>query len=537
MAPGTPVEEVLAGIWADLLGLERVGAADHFFDLGGHSLLATQVTSRLRSTFGIEVPLRDLFDAPKLADLAARVEAALRAGTLSPAPPLVKAPGGPRPLSFAQQRLWFIDQLKSGSPLYNIPLALRIEGPLHSDLLASCLSEIVRRHETLRTVFVVREGSPVSVVQPVAPVVLPLVDLSGLPESQRERQTLFLAAEEADRPFDLTRGPLLRGVLLRLAEDDHISLLTNHHIASDGWSMGILVREIVALYTAFAESRPSPLPELPVQYVDFAAWQSSWLQGEVLEGEISFWRQQLAGLPPLLELPTDRARPAVQSFRGASRPVRLAADLTRQVQTLGRQEGATLFMALLSGFQALLVRYSGQRDLAVGTPIAGRNRVEIEGLIGFFVNTLVMRGDLSGEPTFRELVGRVRETALAAHLHQEVPFEKLVQDLMPERSLAHTPLFQVVLALQNTPVESLEIRDLRLQPVNGAGTTAKFDLTLSLEERDGELMGGVEYATDLFDAATIDRWILHYERLLTAALAAPEGKACELSLLSPGERQ
>ncbi len=289
--------------------------------------------------------------------------------------------------------------------------------------------------------------------------------------------------------------------------------------------MGVLVREVAALYAAFAEGRPSPLPELPVQYADFAVWQRAWLHGEVLESEIAFWRRQLAGLPPLLELPTDRPRPAVQSFRGAARPVRLPAELTRQAQALGRREGATLFMVLLAGFQALLARYSGQDDLAVGTPVAGRNRVEIEGLIGFFVNTLVLRGDLTGEPTFRELLGRVRETALAAYAHQDVPFEKLVEELAPERSLAHTPLFQVMLVLQNAPVESLEIRDLRLRPVGGAGTTAKFDLTLSLEERDGGLAGTVEYATDLFDAATIDRLIRHFERLLAAAVAAPERPA------------
>ncbi|HVS00369.1 MAG TPA: amino acid adenylation domain-containing protein, partial [Thermoanaerobaculia bacterium] len=533
-APRTPVEEVLAGIWAEVLGLERVGTDDRFFDLGGHSLLATRVLSRVRQAFGIELPLRDVFAAPALSELAARIEAALRAGAASAAPPLVPVPRrGPLPLSFAQQRLWFFDQLEPDSPLYNMAVALRIAGLLDCALLALCLEEIVRRHEVLRTSYAAPEGLPVQVIQPAAPFLLPLVDLSALPERARETLALTLAEEESARPFDLGdpgRGPLLRGVLLRLAAEDHVAALTMHHIASDGWSMGILVREVTALYAA------SPLPELPVQYADFAVWQGSWLQGEVLEREISFWRGQLAGLPPLLELPTDRPRPTTQSYRGASRHLRLPAERLRQVRALGGREGATIFMVLLAGFQALLARYSRQQDLAVGTPVAGRNRLETEGLIGFFVNTLVLRGDLSGRPSFEELLGRTRETALAAYLHQDVPFEKLVQELAPERSLSHSPLFQVMLTLQNAPVESHETEGLRVQLVSGARTTAKFDLELILQEHDSGVYGVVEYATDLFDAVTIDRLIVHYETLLTAALAAPEEAASELPLLAPAER-
>src|SRR6185369_9588270 len=316
VAPRTPVEEVLAGIWAELLGVsagERVGATDSFFDLGGHSLLATRVISRLRGAFGVELPLRDLFTAPRLADLAARVEE-MRLGTAAPAPPLLPVPReAPLPLSFAQQRLWFIDQLEPGSPLYNMPVALRVEGPLDSAVLARCLGEIMRRHEALRTVFAAREDSPVQVIQPAAPFELPLIDLSGLPETARESLALALAGEEAGRPFHLSCGLLLRCLLVRLATGQHVAALTMHHIASDGWSRGILVREVAALYQAFAAGRPSPLPELPVQYADFAVWQRSWLEGEILEGEIAFWRRELAGLPPLLDLPTDRPRPAVQS--------------------------------------------------------------------------------------------------------------------------------------------------------------------------------------------------------------------------------
>ncbi|HEY7215938.1 MAG TPA: amino acid adenylation domain-containing protein, partial [Thermoanaerobaculia bacterium] len=539
LAPRTPVEEVIAGIWAELLRVDRVGAADNFFELGGHSLLATQVRSRLRAAFGAEIPLRTLFEAPALADLAGRVEMARRTGSVPPAPPLL--PMDPRlrveplPLSFAQQRLWFIDRLEPGTALYNMPGALRAEGALDPAVLAASLGEIARRHEALRTVFPVREGEPVQVVQPAAPFRLPVVDLAGLPRSSREALVLTLAAEEASRPFDLARGPLLRGVLLRLAEEDHVAALTMHHIVSDGWSLGILVRELTAHYAAFAAGRPATLPELPVQYADFAVWQGAWLQGEALESEISFWRRQLAGLPPRLELPTDRPRPAMQSYRGASRPVRLPAELTWQSEALGRREGATLFMVLLAAFQVLLARHSGEADLAVGTPVAGRNRVEIEGLIGFFVNTLVLRGELAGEPSFRELLGRVRDTALAAHEHQDVPFEKLVQELAPPRSLGHSPFFQVMFGLQNAPAGTLEIGDLRLRPVSAATTTAKFDLDLGLEERDGGLDGAVEYATALFDAVTIDRLVRNFERLLAAALATPDASALALPLLSGAE--
>ncbi|HYG62622.1 MAG TPA: amino acid adenylation domain-containing protein, partial [Thermoanaerobaculia bacterium] len=536
--PHTPVEEIVAGIWAEVLGLERVGAADHFFELGGHSLLATQVVSRLRRAFGVELPLRDLFEAPTLDDLAARIEVAARAGSRPLAPPLVPlAPAvreGALPPSFAQQRLWFIDQLAPGSPLYNIPVALRVEGPLDARVLALCLEEIVRRHEVLRTVFAAPDGSPVQVIRPPEPFELPVVDLAALPCPGRE--TAALIAEEALRPFDLARGPLSRGLLLRLADGDHVIALTLHHIAGDAWSMGILVREVTALYPAFTQGRPSPLPDLPVQYADFAVWQSSWLRGDLLEHEISFWRRQLAGLPPLLELPTDRPRPAAQSLRGATRPVRLPSGLARRLEALTRRAGGTLFMTLLAGFQALLARYSGQQDLAVGSPVAGRNRVEVERLIGFFVNTLVLRGDLSGGPSFGELLGRARETVLAAHAHQDLPFERLVQELAPERSLAHTPLFQAMLVLQSAPVEAPAIPGLRLRLAGVAAATAKFDLLLTLEERDGGLAGTVEHATELFDGATIDRLIGHFERLLEGAAARPELPVAELPILSGVER-
>ncbi|MEP7013801.1 MAG: condensation domain-containing protein, partial [Acidobacteriota bacterium] len=458
---------------------------------------------------------------------------AVRYGYPRPATDLIVPRAGARdepfPLSFAQARLWFIDQLEPGTSLYNIPIALRVEGQLDRRILARCLGEIVRRHEALRTVFSVIRGTPQQTVLPAVPFHLAVVDLSGLAAIEREASAQRLVEDEAGRPFDLERGPLLRGAVLRLAPEDHVVEVTLHHIVGDGWSMGILVREIVALYPAFAEGRPSPLAELPVQYTDFSAWQRSWLVGEVLEREIDFWRVQLAGLPALLDLPTDRPRPAVRSSEGASRAVRLSAGVARRLSELSRDQGATLFMALLAGFQMVLARHSGQSKLAVGTPVAGRNRLEIEGLIGFFVNTLVLRGDLAGgaagAPSFLDLLGRVRETSLAAHSHQDVPFEKLVQELALERSLAYTPLFQTLFTLQNAPVEILEIQGLRLRPIRGINKTAKFDLTLSLREGGESLGGSVEYAIDLFDAATVDRLIGHFERLLGAAVTAPDQPA------------
>ncbi len=533
----TWTEELLAGMFGEVLGLSRVSPTESFFSLGGHSLLATQVVSRVREAFGVEISLRTFFEVPSVAALAARVDALRAEGEGVETPPLVPVSRNrPLPLSFAQQRLWFIDQLAPGSPLYNIPVALRIDGPLRIEVLELCLTEIVRRHEALRTIFASDEGTPTQLIQPPALFRLPVVDLSGIPQGRREGLARTLVGEESVRPFDLARGPLLRGALLRLADREHAAMLTLHHIVGDGWSLGILVREITALYAAFDTARLSPLADLPVQYADFSVWQRSWLTGDALEQEIAFWRRQLDGLPPKLKLSTDRPRPAVQSFRGRTLPLRIPARVVRLARALSRREGATLFMVLMAAFQALLSRSSEQEDFAVGTPIAGRNRLETEGLIGFFVNTLVLRADLSGEPSFLALLSRVRDTALSAHAHQDIPFEKLVQELMPERSLAHTPLFQVILALQNSPVERLEIQRLSLRPLESGGTTAKFDLTLLLEEHDAELMGTVEFATDLFDATTIERLVCHYEHLLTEALDQPDLVVTQLSPLPASER-
>ncbi|MBZ4423385.1 condensation domain-containing protein, partial [Myxococcus sp. RHSTA-1-4] len=387
-APRTPTEELLAGLWAQVLGVEQVGADDHFFELGGHSLLATQVISRIRSTFGVELPLRALFEAPVLSSLARRIDTAVHARTVQ-APPLVPVPRtGALPLSFAQQRLWVIDQLEPGGAAYNIPTALRLRGPLDVAAMERAFTALVERHESLRTTFAVQDGEPVQVIHAPPRFPLAVVDLSTLPPAECEAEARRLVSREAQRPFDLANGPVFRALLLRLGEQDHVLLGTMHHIVSDGWSMGVLVRELAALYASQATGQDSHLPALPIQYADFAAWQRAWLRGEALERQLGYWRQQLSGAAPVLELPTDKPRPAVQSHRGAWQPVLLSKPLTEALLALCRREGLTPFMALLAAWQVLLARYSGQDDVSVGSPIAGRTRQETEGLIGFFVNTL-----------------------------------------------------------------------------------------------------------------------------------------------------
>jgi amino acid adenylation domain-containing protein len=473
--------------------------------------------------------------APRPADLPLRLGGL---GGRLPTPPLVAVPRqGAMPLSFAQQRLWFIGQLEPDSPLYNVPVALRVEGRLEAPVLARSLGEIVRRHEALRTVFASAEGVPVQVIRPAGDSLLAVIDLSGLPEPEREREALWLAWLEGRRPFDLARGPLLRAALLQLGAERHVMLFNMHHIVSDGWSMGLLVREVTALYEAFRQGLPSPLPELAVQYADFAHWQRQWLSGEVLESEVAHWRQRLAGAPPLLELPTDRPRPAVQTYRGAEQPLELSRELSGALWAFSRSEGVTLFMTLLAAFQLLLSRYSGQRDLTVGTPIAGRNRLETEGLIGFFINTLVLRGDLSDAPSFRELLGRVREMVLDAYTHQDLPFEMLVEQLQPERSLSHEPLFQVMLTLEATPrSRKVELPGLTMRPVVAESGLVHFDLTLGVVDGSETLWWSMDYRTELFDGTTIARMNGHLQNLLQSLVADPQRRLPEVGLLTDGER-
>ncbi len=537
VAAQTPVEELLVGIWEEVLGVERVGVHDNFFELGGHSLLATQLISRVRAAFEIEMPLRQLFESPTVQELAVAVEAALRQELAVSAPAIERAPREQGLLlSYAQQRLWFIDQLEPNSALYNIPAAVRLKGELNTAALEQTFGEIIRRHEVLRTRFATVNGSPVQLISAALPFSLPVVDLSDVGAAEREAEAQRLATAEAQRPFDLSLGPLFRVRLLRLSATEHILLCTMHHIVSDGWSIWMLVREVATLYEAFSQGRPYALPELPIQYADYALWQREWLTGEVLETQLAYWREQLQGAPAVLELPTDHPRPAVQSFRGAAHRIELSAELTERLRQLSRAEGVTLFMTLLSAFSVLLSRLSGQDDIVVGTPIANRTRVETEGLIGFFVNTLVLRTKVEAEESFRELLRRVREVTLGAYSHQEVPFEKLVEELQPERDLSHSPLFQVLFTLQNAPLSDLKLRDIELSSLQNRNGTAKFDLALELTNSEWGAVGTIEYNRDLFDEETIERFSGHFQTLLDAIVGEPEQRVAELAILTHAER-
>ncbi|HEX7242221.1 MAG TPA: amino acid adenylation domain-containing protein, partial [Longimicrobiaceae bacterium] len=538
-APRTPAEEIVAGAFAEVLRAERVGVDQDFFALGGHSLLATRVVARIRSALGVELPLRALFEAPTAAGVAERVDALLREGAGVAAPPLVPVPrDGALPLSFAQQRLWLIDRLQPGSAAYNVPAALRVRGALDVAALERSLAEVVRRHETLRTVFGETDGEPVQTVRDPAPVPVAVTDLRVLPADRRDGEARRLAAAEAARPFDLGEGPLLRAALLRLDEEEWALLFTLHHVVSDGWSTGVLVAEVSELYTALTEGREPVLPSLPVQYADYAVWQREWLSGEVLDRQLGWWRERLAGAPPLLELPTDRPRPRVQGAHGGRVAFELPPETSRGLRALSRAEGATLFMTLLAAWQILLARWAGTEDVSVGTPIAGRGRVETEPLIGFFVNTLVLRTEPEGSLSFRGLLERVRETTLGAYQHQELPFERLVEELAPQRTLAHTPLFQVMLALQNNERGELRMGGLEVEPLDAGGEgAAKFDLTLAMGE-DGERLGGtLSYRAELWDAATVERMAGHFRVLLEAAAAGPDARCDHLPLLTAAERR
>ena len=536
-APRTPVEDLLAQIWSDVLKLDKVGIHDNFFDLGGHSLLATQVISRVSNSFQIDIQLRRLFETPTIAGLATSVEASLGIEKDSQRiPPIVPIPRSDEiPLSFAQQRLWFLDRIEPGNATYNVPAAFRLAGELKVHALEQSLTEIVHRHEVLRTIFSTVNGDPVQMISPRSHCSLAYTDLSDRPESEREQALPSMLSEEAERPFDLSRGPLIRAQLLRLASQDHVLFLNMHHIISDGWSMGVLFRELSVLYKAFCSGKPNPFRDLPIQYADYAVWQKQWLRGEELEHQLSYWRKQLDGLSTL-PLPTDRARPAVQTYRGSTQALDLSAQLSEAIKALSQRQGVTLFMTLLAAFELLLSRYCGQSDIAVGCPIAGRTRQETEGLIGFFVNTLVLRADLSNNPTFKELLRQVRETALEAYSHQDLPFEKLVEELHPDRHLSNSPLFQVMFVFQNTADRPLEFEQLLLNPIRTTSHSAKFDLTLSVSETNGTLRGSLNYNTGLFDGSTIERMLVSYKTLLEGIVADPEQCISELPLVSEAEK-
>jgi non-ribosomal peptide synthetase component F len=534
VAPRTWQEQKLAEIWSQCLGVDPIGIHDNFFVLGGHSLLATQLISQIREVFQVELPLRALFEAPTVATLGERVELAIKAGRGLLLPVIERvARAGPLPLSFAQQRLWFIDQLEPDNAAYNLPLAMRLSGPLNVTALERSLSEIVRRHESLRTTFPVRDGHPVQLINAAPPLAIPVTDLSELSAAERETAAAELARAEARRTFALASGPLLRVSLLRLDEEEHVALMTMHHIVADGWSLGVLVKEMTVLYEAYSRGLESALEELPVQYADFAVWQRGWLKGDLLETQLDYWRKQLSGAA-VLTLPTDRVRPALPTFRGATHSMQVGKEVTEGLKELSRREGVTLFMTLFAAYQTLLYRLTGQEDVVVGTGIANRNRGEVEGLIGFFTNTLVLRTDLSGDPSFSELLGRVRDVTLGAYAHQDLPFERLVEELEPERYLGHTPLFQVMFSLHNSPIESLTLSGLKLQPFNTTAGTAHFELLLAMQELQDEIRGTFEYNTDLFDEATITRISNHFRVLLEEVVAHPEWSLIDLPL-SPGD--
>ena len=574
VAPRTPTEERMAGLFAEVLEAERVGVEDDFFELGGHSLLATRLVARVRTAFDVELPLRLLFETPTVCGLAAAVEALVGGGGADEAPALGSATeptagvppferaeereDGVWPASFAQERLWFLSRLDPTSAAYHMPRAMRITGALLPAALAAALEDVVRRHATLRTVF---DETLDGVIQRIRPagalgadgghraVPLPVIDLRALPDGRRHGEAIGLARRVAAVPFDLTRDLLLRAALIRLETDRHVAAFSMHHIASDGWSVGVLVRELAAFYRARLDgpegaaaarlADPAGLPALPIRYVDFAVWQRSWLRGPELERRLAWWKELLDGAPAALELPLDRTRPPVQTFRGGELHTVLGGRVgldVEGIERLARRLDATPYMVLLASLAALLGRSSRQDDVVLGSPTAGRSHQEIEGLIGFFVNTLALRVDLSGDPTFAELVGRVKEMALGAFAHQDLPFERLVEEVAPTRNLSSTPLFQVLFAFQNTPRERLEIPGATIEPERLPVTAAKFDLTFDLDQRNGRIAARLEYNRDLFDATTVLRLARGLGTLLAAAVAAPDEHLSRLELLGPAER-
>ncbi|HEV2962268.1 MAG TPA: condensation domain-containing protein, partial [Candidatus Angelobacter sp.] len=511
--PQGEMEEVLANLWQELLGV-RVGRHDHFFELGGHSLMAVRLLARIWKVFGVELEMTVLFARPTLEQLAEAVKQARSAGeqVLPPMTPISRQE--PMPLSFAQQRLWFLEQLEPGQAIYNVPIGLRLKGKLNEDALEKSLGEVVRRHEVLRTRFVEENGEAVQRVEDWRGMEVNRVDVMGKGAGEREEEVRRLAEEEGVRGFDLERGPLVRAVLVRVGEEEHVLLLTLHHIVSDGWSVGILVREITELYGGYVEGREPRLGEMKIQYGDYAVWQREWLRGEVLEKGLRYWREQLAGME-VLALPADRVRPGVASHRGERVRFELGKELTEELKEICQREGVTMFMTLLAGFQVLLGRWTGQEDIVVGTDVANRNRLETEGLIGFFVNQLVLRTDLRGGPSFREVLRRVREMTLGAYAHQDLPFEKLVQDISAKRDMNRNPFFEIKFVLQDE-LEVIMPPGLTITPLSdsGASCLAKLDMTLFMEERQGSLSGVIEYRASKFTRSRILDFVEQYQRLL-----------------------
>lgn len=537
VSPRTTVEEVLAKIWVEVLRLEQISVHDNFFEIGGHSLLATQIISRVRDTYQLDLPLRRLFDAPTVASLAEIIDAQLQQNLELQTQGIVPATRNQNlPLSFAQQRLWFLEQFLPDNPLYNFPQSFHLVGQLNLNALEQSINEIIRRHEILRTTFAFLDGQPVQIIAPTLTVPLHRIDLRSLSDSQKDTEIQRLTIEECQRSFNLNHGSLVRTTLLQLGAEEYVLLLNIHHIVFDGWSVATFFRELRLLYQAFVNGQPSPLTELPIQYADFALWQRQWLQGEVLSEQLDYWKQQLTDLP-ILQLPSDRPRPAIQTYRGTRQPLALCKSLTEKLTQFSQQGGVTLFMTLLAAFQTLLFRYTSSADIQVGSLIANRHHQEIESLIGFFVNTLVLRSDFSDSPTFRQLLKQVRDVTLEAYSHQDLPFEKLVEELEPERDLSRHPLFQIGFALQNVPIQALELEGLTINHRLEHNGAAKFDLFLELFETPDGISGWFEYSTDLFDAATISRIGENFQTLVAGIVANPDQKVADLPLLTATERQ
>ena len=532
VAPRTASEKRLSDIWSEVLRIERIGRHDNFFEMGGNSLLATLVCSRVRKMLKIEVPPRLLFEYPTVALMADAIETAAAATPEAVNPCQTAERNGNAPLSFPQQQFWLLDQAEPNSSHYNVRAAIKIAGPLAAAKLELALGAVVARHEILRTTFVLNDGSPVQTIAPSLPLTLNVSDLSNLGASEREAKVQQVLAAEAEEHFDLARGPLFRARLLKFGPNEHLLLITLHHIICDGWSIDVLLRELMTRYQSDVSA-----PPLHLQYADFALWQRGRFQSEALLTQMDYWKRKLAHAPAALELPTDYRRPQTRTFNGAQKSMLLPADLSRAVKALSQREGATLFMILLAAFQTLLFRYSGQDDIVVGSPIAGRTRLETENLIGAFVNTLALRSDLSGNPTFREFLSRVRETALESYTHQEVPFERLVEELRPDRSTNRTPLFQAMFALQNSTAPEIAVAGLTLRALKLNRTKSKFDLTLEVEEQPDGLRASFEYNTDLFAPATMQRMLDHFQNLLAAMVANPDQRLSDLSLLSEAERE
>ncbi|HBP1382413.1 TPA: AMP-binding protein, partial [Pseudomonas aeruginosa] len=528
-APGSELEQRIAAIWAEILGVERVGLDDNFFELGGHSLLATRVISRVRQEQQLDASLKALFERPVLEAFAQGLERTTDAVSTIPLADRQQ----PLALSFAQERQWFLWQLEPESAAYHIPSALRLRGRLDVDALQRSFDSLVARHETLRTRFRLEGGRSYQQVQPA-------VSVSIEREQFGEEGLIERIQAIVVQPFDLERGPLLRVNLLQLAEDDHVLVLVQHHIVSDGWSMQVMVEELVQLYAAYSQGLDVVLPALPIQYADYALWQRSWMEAGEKERQLAYWTGLLGGEQPVLELPFDRPRPARQSHRGAQLGFELPRELVEAVRALAQREGASSFMLLLASFQALLYRYSGQADIRVGVPIANRNRVETERLIGFFVNTQVLKADLDGRMGFDELLAQARQRALEAQAHQDLPFEQLVEALQPERNASHNPLFQVLFNHQSeirSVTPEVQLEDLRLEGLAWDGQTAQFDLTLDIQEDENGIWASFDYAADLFDASTVERLAGHWRNLLRGIVANPRQRLGELPLLDAPERR